>query len=109
MNFIVAQIVFFYFYQIWYLGVCAVIKLLLDLVLPEGGLGEIPLLNLVYGGLVIFAFVVASRRSYHAARAYGNQDLSFLEAHQVAGALIRTDLAFLPIVGHLFGGERDRD
>lgn len=109
MTFIVALIIYFYFYLIWYTGALVVLGYLLNLILPKGGLAAIPVLNLISVGLLLVAFIVASRRAYHAAQAYGNRDLSFWEAHNAAGSLIRAQMAFLPFVGHLFGGERDKE
>jgi len=63
-------------------------------------------LIVVYG---LAGLALAWRRADHAARSCGNRDLSLLQAHQAAGALLRVDLSFLPMVGHLFGGERDTE
>ena len=109
MTYFMFNMLYSYFYLIWYVGLVIVAKFLVELLLPQGGLAEILPLRVVFGVLLIGALAAALRRGHHAAQAYGERDLSLLQAHNVAGALLRTELAFLPIVGHLFGGERDQD
>ncbi len=104
MTFFVALTIFEMFYLTWYAGALALCAVALDKVLPKGGIASIPPLQLVFFGLFLGALFVSGRRAYHAAQAYGERNMSFWEAHTVAGALMKAELSYLPLVGQFFGG-----
>ena len=99
---------YFYFYIFWYGWVVVLGRFALDRFSPRLGSTVVQGLDslIVIVGLAMLA--LAWRRADHAARSYGNRDLSLLQAHRAAGALLGVDLSYLPLVGHFFGSERDQ-
>lgn len=55
-------------------------------------------------GLVFLAYAIflPSYRAKLASEAYGDRDVGFWEAHTISGAILKTHLSFLPIIGRLF-------
>lgn len=109
MTYFMFHMAYFMVYFMFLGAAIALAQLLLDRLLPVLGVNEAPAVRLILAVVLFAGIGVAYRRGHHAAVAYGNRDLSLLEAHYAAGAALRAELACLPMVGHLFGGERDKD
>ncbi len=52
--------------------------------------------------LLAYAILLPGYRAKLASDAYGDRDMKFWEAHFVSGAILKTHLSFLPIIGRFF-------
>ncbi len=96
MTYLVALLVFGWIYTVVYVGLFSVLLLIL--------IPRVP--HLEWLGLVgIALFILASYRAKLAADAYARGGTGLLEAHTIAGAQLRANLSFLPVIGRFFGGD----
>ncbi len=56
--------------------------------------------------VVAYVFVLPGYRAKLASEAYGERDMGFWEAHAVSGAILKTHLSFLPVIGKFFGDKK---
>ncbi len=106
MTFVVAFFIFGILYQLLFFIPLGLLILVLDLILPEDGFSSYPAVQFILAVPIGVAFLVAGRRAYLAAQAYGCRDMTLLQAHEAAGAAMRAELSFLPLVGRIFGGDK---
>jgi hypothetical protein len=95
MTYIAAIFVYFFFYEIMYLGPFVLVFVLLPDKLPS-------ILTGVLSILFVGALLLASWRAHLAAKNYGNRDMGFWQAHQAGGDELRIQLSFLPVIGSIF-------
>jgi len=103
MTYLIAWLVFEFFYLIYYLGLFMVyfgtIKYY-HINVPR-------VINVPIGILFLALIPLLSYRAKLAASAYSTNRFNLLEAHNISGATLKSYLSFLPIIGMLFRSNHD--
>src|SRR5512143_2640846 len=104
---LVARAVYYFMYWIIYLSPIMVLMFAqrtfgfeLDLAGSMEALGVFKYVIIIL--VVGYMFVLPGYRANLAADAYGDREMGFWEAHVVSGAILRTHLSFLPVIGGFF-------
>jgi hypothetical protein len=107
MTYVVALVVYQWFYLVLYLTGPGIVAFWLRPLVPKnaswGAFVDVPMVG-VFLGLLFLS-------GYRAKLAAGlfQGDIGFWKAHVMAGAILRAQLTFLPVIGPLFASKRNED
>ncbi|MBK8167988.1 MAG: hypothetical protein IPK64_18745 [bacterium] len=99
---VAALVAFGTFYVVCHFLPVLVIALIAAKLVPSGDMSRVPALQLALLVWWVIAMYATIRRTAIAANAYAVQGMSFWEAHGTAGATLKAELSFLPVVGRWF-------
>jgi hypothetical protein len=102
---IISGFMFYLFYSVMYLLPFVILffvaqALNLDLRQYLDRSGVLKLIFLIL--FVLYAMLLPGYRAKLAANAYGERDMSLIEAHSVSGAIVRAHMSYLPIIGRFY-------
>lgn len=87
----------YFIFEIFYISLYTLPMMLILTVIKAINLPELIILP-----ITLIAFLVGLYRAKLAADSKVRGNLTFLQAHQTAGAILKTNLSFLPIIGFIF-------